>query len=97
MRRILVTIVNGFNGRMLTERVWALLLALLLCCPLMAADGQGTVDMVSYEQSAVDRKATISLKNNTGETVHNVAFRLTYLDMDRTALDYRDFVVGCGH
>ena len=93
MKRFVIAIRDDFDCRNLLERVWILMLAVLLCCPLMAADGKGTVDMVSYEQRAVDSKATISLKNNTSETVHNVAFRLTYLDMDGTAIDYNDFVV----
>ena len=49
------------------------------------------VDMVSYEQSWLDTKGTIALKNNTVEDIHNVSFLLEYLDMDGNPMDYKIF------
>ena len=49
------------------------------------------ITMVSYEQSWLDNEGTISLKNNTDEVIHNVAFQIVYLDMSGNALDYKDY------
>ena len=49
------------------------------------------VTMVSFEQEWTDREATIALKNNTQEQIHDVTFRITYLDMSGTPMDYKDF------
>ena len=47
--------------------------------------------MVSYEQGWLDNEGTLALRNNTDEDIHNVSFRITYLNMKGVALDYKDF------
>ena len=49
------------------------------------------VSMVSYEQGSSDYEGTLALKNNTNETIQNISFTITYLDMKGTPLDYEDF------
>lgn len=49
------------------------------------------VSMISYEQNLSDYEGTLALKNNTNEDIHNVTFRITYLNMDDTPVDYEDF------
>lgn len=49
------------------------------------------VSMVSYEQSWLDSKGTLALRNNTPEEVRNVEFQIEYLDMSNNPLDYEDF------
>ena len=49
------------------------------------------VSMVSYEQGSFDSEGTLALKNNTNETIQNISFTITYLDMKETPLDYEDF------
>lgn len=58
----------------------------------ISKDSVNAVTMVSYEQSWLDSKAALSLKNNTDKDVHNVAYRITYLNMSGKPLDYEDFV-----
>ena len=47
--------------------------------------------MVSYEQSWLDSKGTLALRNNTTEEVRNIEFQIEYLDMSNNSLDYEDF------
>ncbi|EKX99209.1 hypothetical protein HMPREF9151_01792 [Hoylesella saccharolytica F0055] len=47
--------------------------------------------MVSYEQGSFDSEGTLALKNNTNETIQNISFTITYLDMKETPVDYEDF------
>lgn len=49
------------------------------------------INMVSYEQSWLDHKGTIALKNNTGEDIHSVTFMLEYLDMQGNPMDYETY------
>ena len=49
------------------------------------------VSMVSYEQGSFDDEGTLALKNNTNETIQNISFTITYLDMKGTPLDNEDF------
>lgn len=49
------------------------------------------VSMVSYEQGSFDSEGTLALKNNTNETIQNISFTITYLDMKGTPLDNEDF------
>ena len=49
------------------------------------------IDMVSYEQTWLDREGTIALKNNTSENIHNITFVLEFLDMKGNPLDYETF------
>jgi hypothetical protein len=53
---------------------------------------ENDVTMVSYEQSWLDSRGTLALKNNTDKDIHNVTFRITYLDMSGNPLDYEEFV-----
>lgn len=49
------------------------------------------ITMVSYEQSWLDSRGTLALKNNTSEEIRNVSFQITYLDMSGNPLDYEEF------
>lgn len=49
------------------------------------------VSMENFEQRWLDSESTIALKNNTDEIIYNVTYRITYLDMQGKALDYKDF------
>lgn len=49
------------------------------------------ITMVSYEQSWLDSKGTLALRNNTTEEVQNIEFQIEYLDMSNNSLDYEDF------
>ena len=49
------------------------------------------ITMVSYEQSWLDSKGTLALRNNTTEEVQNIEFQIEYLDMSNNPLDYEDF------
>ena len=49
------------------------------------------VTLVSFEQSWLDGKATLALKNNTKEEIRNVVFRIVYQDMSGTPLNYEEF------
>ena len=37
--------------------------------------------MVSYEQRSTDNEGTLALRNNTGEDIKDVSFRIEYLEM----------------
>ena len=50
------------------------------------------ITMVSYEQSWLDSKGTLALRNNTTEEVQNIEFQIEYLDMSNNSLDYEDFL-----
>lgn len=75
-----------------------ILLILMLTVSLgMSATSEDTlraVTMVSYEQGWLDSEGTLALKNNTDENIHNISYRITYLDMKGNALDYHDFSSG---
>ena len=55
------------------------------------SDSANAVTMVSYEQGWLDSRGTLALKNNTSDTIYNVAFLITYLDMSGRELDYEEF------
>ena len=65
----------------------------LICSISVFADvnNKDAVTMENFEQRWLDHEATIALKNNTNEEIYNVAYRITYLDMNGKALDYEDF------
>ncbi len=71
------------------------LLWLMAVCSvtLMATEiaDKNAVTMVSYEQSWLDIRGTLALKNNTDKTLTEVTFRLCYYDMKGEQLDYKDF------
>lgn len=67
------------------------LLSLIICLVSFAQNETPAVSMVSYEQTWIDHKGTLALKNNTEETVHNIAFMITYLDMNNNPVDYKEF------
>ena len=54
-------------------------------------DSLNAVTMVSYEQDAYDTEGRLALKNNTDENIYNVVYRIIYMDMSGTPLDYEDF------
>ena len=68
-----------------------LMLAVSLSLSATSKDTLNAVTMVSYEQRWLDTEGTLALKNNTNEDIHNVTYRITYLDMKGNALDYEVF------
>ncbi len=73
------------------KRVLFLFASLLMFTCAFAAVNVNDVVMVSYEQKGYDRTGALALKNNTQEEIQNVAFRITYYDMQDNAIDYKDF------
>lgn len=76
------------------KRISFVLCIITLCgCALFASNSKPKedVEMASYEQSWLDSRGTIALKNNTKETIKNVTFVLEYLDMNNTQLDYETY------
>lgn len=71
----------------------AFMFLLALSCFASAPDSLNSVAFKSYVQGEHDREGAISLKNNTRQQIHNVNFRLTYLDMKDMPLDYKDYAV----
>lgn len=57
----------------------------------LSEDSLNAITMSSYEQRWIDEEGTISLKNNTAEQIHNIAFMLVYSDMGGKQLDYKEF------
>ena len=66
-------------------------LFLTLSVLAISKDSLHAVTMVSYEQRAADDEGTLALRNNTGEDIKDVSFRIEYLDMAEKPLDYKDF------
>ena len=66
-------------------------LFLTLSVLAISKDSLHAVTMVSYEQRATDDEGTLALRNNTGEDIKDVSFRIEYLDMAGKPLDYKDF------
>ena len=60
-------------------------------CLAQTEKAANAVTLVSFEQGWLDYNATVALKNNTQEEIHDVTFRITYLDMKGTPMDYMDF------
>ena len=80
---------------MTTKRISIALLSIFVSVVAFAAnkDLENDITMVSYEQSWLDSKATLALKNNSSEEVKNVVFLITYLDMSDNELDYEEFTI----
>ena len=78
---------------MTTKRISIALLSIFISVFAFAAnkDLENDITMVSYEQSWLDSKATLALKNNSSEEVKNVLFLIIYLDMSGNELDYEEF------
>lgn len=72
----------------------ALLLGLISSMSSLALskDSLKAVTMVSYDQEVTDYEATLILKNNTRQAIHNVSYRIIYYDMEGNVIDYADFV-----
>ena len=68
-----------------------LMLTISLSLSATSKDTLNAVTMVSYEQGVYDLEGTLALRNNTNEDIHNVTFRITYLDMKGNPLDYEDY------
>ena len=66
-------------------------LFLTLSVLAISKDSLHAVTMVSFEQRAADDEGTLALRNNTGEDIKDVSFRIEYLDMAEKPLDYKDF------
>lgn len=56
-------------------------LFLTLSVLAISKDSLHAVTMVSYEQRSTDDEGTLALRNNTGEDIKDVSFRIEYLDM----------------
>lgn len=67
------------------------LLFVILCISVYAGPKDNAIEMVEFEQGWLDRESSISLRNNTTETIHNVTFLITYYDMKGRELDYKEF------
>ena len=67
------------------------MLTISLSLSATSKDTLNAVTMVSYEQGVGDIEGTLALRNNTNEDIHNVTFRITYLDMKGNPLDYEDY------
>jgi len=78
---------------MVTKRFISALVGSVLMMSVFAAEKnlEKDITMVSYEQSWLDSKGTLALRNNTSEEVHNLVFLITYLDMSGQELDYREY------
>ena len=78
---------------MTTKRISIAVLSIFVSVVAFAAnkDLENDITMVSYEQSWLDSKATLALKNNSSEEVNNVLFLIIYLDMSDNELDYEEF------
>ena len=72
------------------QKILATLLSLLVTISAFAVSSNDII-MVSYEQSWLDVRGTLALKNNTSEEIRNVSFQITYLDMSGNPLDYEEF------
>lgn len=57
----------------------------------LGKDSLHAVTLVSYDQELSDYEASLTLKNNTNQMIHNVCYRITYLDMKGNVIDYNDF------
>lgn len=84
---------NNIPNKMTTKRISIALLSIFVSVVAFAAnkDLENDITMVSYEQSWLDSKATLALKNNSSEEVKNVLFLIIYLDMSDNELDYEEF------
>ena len=78
---------------MTTKRLSIVLISSCLMVSAFAInkDLESDITMVSYEQSWLDSKGTLALKNNTSEEINNLVFVITYLDMSGNELDYEEF------
>lgn len=78
---------------MLTRKLSITVISLLFTALVFATnkDLEKDVTMVSYEQSWLDSKGTLALRNNTNEDIHNVAFQIIYLDLSGNTLHYEEY------
>ena len=78
---------------MIAKRLLIAQLSFFLSVVAFAAnkDLEKDITMVSYEQSWLDSRGTLALKNNSSEEVKNIVFWITYLDMSGKELDYEEF------
>lgn len=74
-----------------TKRLCFSLILLLIYLPVLASNQSEPVSLASYEQRWLDSHATIALRNNTQDMIHNITFQLEYLDMNGNSLDYEIF------
>ena len=72
------------------QKILSTLFSLLITISAYAVNSND-IAMVSYEQSWLDSRGTLALKNNTSEEIRNVSFQITYLDMSGNPLDYEEF------
>lgn len=77
----------------MNKKTLTALICLFMSISLFAASKSAETDisMVSYEQSWLDSKGTLALKNNTNENIHNIKFLIVYQDMSGKQLHYEEF------
>ena len=81
---------------MSTKRITFFIISLYIVISAFAAtkDLANDISMVSYEQSWLDSKGTLALKNNTNEEIHDVVFQIVYLDMSGNDYQFAIFYYG---
>ena len=67
------------------------LLLVLVVTISLSAVADVAVTMVSYEQRWLDSVGTLALRNNSEDEIKDVQFRITYLDMNDSPMDYEDY------
>lgn len=78
---------------MIKRHLLFLLFGLITVIPTSAGSSKSAdaVSMISYEQSWLDSRGTLALKNNLSEDINSIVFRIQYLDMSGNPLDYADY------
>ena len=78
---------------MIKRHLLFLLFGLIAVIPTSAGSSKSAdaVSMISYEQSWLDSRGTLALKNNLSEDINSIVFRIQYLDMSGNPLDYADY------
>lgn len=78
---------------MIKRHLLFLLFGLITVIPTSAGSSKSAdaVSMISYEQSWLDSRGTLALKNNLSGDINSIVFRIQYLDMSGNPLDYADY------
>lgn len=72
-------------------KIYLIAMAFCLMNSIAFAASKDSVEMVSFTQKFPVDEATIALKNNTNQTIHNITFTLEYLNMKGVQQDYKTF------
>ena len=57
----------------------------------LSKDSANAVTMLDYEQAWNDDTGRLSLKNNTKEPIEDIAFQITYINMEGQTIGSEDF------